>query len=1110
MITASENLINLLKTQTNLNISVGATLEHNLNLMVNKIKATSNGADHVLSGAFKKLFPIDTIYKPFRPLSPGIKYLIYTVGNTDNPKDSFVPPKSIDIGTVGNTGRPTPRLYYPGSTTYYKYWLGPKNSNIDVSLEYFDDNIENPIVVKQIPTNKIVARFEVNHDIPSNWSITITKIDGSTVTKSGTSLNVNGEAIIYYNGTEWSTVSPEKYTSTEYIKKVSISATNSGSGKFLALLELSPRWVQDISSDIQDFDITKETGADNNSLLPVGLITANTLNIRMNKFRQGYVDILEYDKNIPIDSSKTYFYKNSVITPYINFINQNDVYEIKQGTFYMHSWSIGEFGNGELLCLDACKILQETLCPEILVQDAPVTAIIRRLLDSVGFTNYKINLKKVNGIVEDDIATVKYWWTEKDRTVFEALQELCRDIQMNAFVDENNILNFYSRNYIYDSERESSWDFSSENIIDNSTTYLPNIMNLFLKQSPTVNEVKILWSAPQTTQYDGGSSPLWKSEENWLGAGTLISKLNDSDPSTPNDYFNLNDNTLSAAQNIQSLFNYQGYVLINGEVIEYDGVEYQYVPKNSPTNTYVPVIIKSTSDIYKYRALSKAGYSNINDVNSAYFKPTGRYKIKTRGALNTKRLSHEASPDSFINKSGESNPSKFNMYSINIATDAEAKEKAATGSFKTPTSPASRIVTKSFLSMSNLDKDKRTFNVATRAFDSVNTSSNYFTFGTRVYFDSQFESPEQVGGVCFFSTPNGDQAYYIVIHTTASAKMKKDIRIIKKQKVGNKTKTFLLKDTQTTALNTLAGIYAGKAYNVDVIVKKDAAKNRNIITAFINGMKIEAVDNLVELADTEYPPISPTKNIGLLCGQGIVYFEYVYAKDITEQTYIDTRLSSSYSYNGVYSDDSLSMLYGDFKYFTGETQQSSGGALLEFGVTAREIKYAKVKYDSYPAIPIKFSTSKNRYVTLLESRIQPFSAETFVLNNTSTYVPLDDGNYSSFYVLGNSIYKSSPIEYSTYLEDDKIENKEFGIFQTNWIQTESDAKALAEWMKSTVLNKNKYVEMEVFGNPLIGPGDVITINYPLQGLDGNNKYMITRSTLSYSEGITTIISCKAI
>jgi len=228
MISASESVINLLKTKNTISTSAGALVEYNLNSMVEHIKAT--GTEHTSFGnAYKKLFPIDTIYKPFRPLSPGIKYLIYTTDNTDTPANSYQTVKELEISTT------KPRLYYPGPDTYYKYWVGPKDEDVEISLEYFKDEAkENP---KEIVCNKVIARFETGHDTPSSWTIKATKSDNSEITLgSGTSLNSNSEAVLYYNGTSWSNTEPVNYTTTQSFKKVTLEAVNSQSGRFIAVL----------------------------------------------------------------------------------------------------------------------------------------------------------------------------------------------------------------------------------------------------------------------------------------------------------------------------------------------------------------------------------------------------------------------------------------------------------------------------------------------------------------------------------------------------------------------------------------------------------------------------------------------------------------------------------------------------------------------------------------------------------------------------------------------------------------------------------------------------------------------------------------------------------
>jgi hypothetical protein len=286
---------------------------------------------------------------------------------------------------------------------------------------------------------------------------------------------------------------------------------------------------------------------------------------------------------------------------------------------------------------------------------------------------------------------------------------------------------------------------------------------------------------------------------------------------------------------------------------------------------------------------------------------------------------------------------------------------------------------------------------------------------------------------------------------------------------------------------------------------------KNIITVFINGFKITAVDGGSDSTNEYVPPTTITKNAGVHCGQGVAYFEYMYAKSIDEDEYKQKSLIKEYQYNGVYSDDTISMLYGDLIYNNGTTTVDQSGSIVEFGTVAREIRKVKDSYsENMPAVPIQFRTSLNKYATILDQRLQPFTAEAYVLNNTSTSVVLHDNNFTSFYVLGNSIQRSGIIDYDTDQSNDS-ENKESVVFDSSWIQSEEDAKSLAEWIKSNTLNKGRFVDLRVFGNPILSAGDIVSINYPILGMSQtDNKYIITRCSLEYLEGVSTSISCRAI
>jgi hypothetical protein len=1094
MISVTTATSDLLKKGYSVSTSAGATIEYNLNTMVEYITATSDAMENNYTVAFQKLFPIDTIYKPFRPLSAGIKYLVHTTGYTDTPVDSFENPRDIQMGTK-------PRLYYPGPDMVYKYWLAPKNEDINISLQYFSD--EAKTTAKLIPTNKIIARFEINHDTPTSWTITGVKEDNTAIplaTGPGSAINIiTGEVAIYYNGSTWSTDSSTiNYTSSQKLKKISLSAVNSNNDKLIGVIELSPRWVLSLDSDVVSFLVNKETTSDDTSVVPVGVITANYLNLSIIKPHSTSKSIIEYDRfSTTIDDTKIYLFKNAIIRPYVNIGEGSSSQKVYQGLFYINSWSLSEFGEASIDATDSAKILQDTVCPQLLVEDSPVTSIIKRILDSVGFSTYKINLKRglLNKVDDNSIPSLAYWWSDGDKTVWDVLQELCRDIQMNAVVDENNILNFYSRDFMYDKNRSSVWTFTSEDIKSGTNLlYAPNIQSLSTKELFSANQVRVRYATAFTSTNNESSSPLWKSDTSFLGAGALAKPITLSSTD-----FELNPNTVIGARTDRIMDQFNGYVLINGEIIEYDGVYYQYVPKGEDEFA-PPVLIKTQSDIWKYSSLAKPGYE--------FFKPINKYNIKTRGALKTSPDTHDPAPDSYINEKPPATqyPNKFNMLGITLATPDTAKSKKESGNYYIPSAQEGRKIKKGFLSIPNLDKDKKSFSIAVKEFNSIDTSKNYFAFGTRMFFESQLNTIEQVGGIGFCLNSTGTNGYFLLVRTTAFAGLQKNIMIVR---VNQNGKLTVLKDSQQISTKTMGAVDPGVEYGIDVFVKKTSPL-KNEITVFINGFKITATDSGSDSPSTYIPPIAITKNVGLHCGQGTAYFEYVYADDITEEVYEKNKSRSAYEHNGVYSDDTLSMLYGDIIYNDGDTNSDNAGPVFEFGTTAREIKKTKISYDDRPAKPIMFRTSLNKYVTLLDQKLQPFGAEGYVLNNSSVTVPLDDSNNTSFYVLGNSITRSGFIDYDTDQSEDSS-NKEPVIFQSTWIQSEADAKALAEWIKASVLNKGRVVEMSVFGNPLISAGDMVSISYPILGMtELNNKYIVTKCTLEYREGLTTSISCRAI
>lgn len=640
MITVPTALQNHLKQSSSIRMIPGCLIEYNMNALTNLTSTSITGPSYAIVGgkdAFTKTFPLDSIIKSNRPAYAGIKYAIFG----DMSSGEYREPKST-------TYSKNYRMYFPGTDTKYKYWVSNKGQGGTITIAY----------PKTIVTNKITVKFEVAHAVPPTWTVLGTPFGGAEntlATGTSTSIPTSAEANpgvlnLYYTGSAWTTNAALHNVSSQ-VSLTSIKLTFGGvTNKFIGVIEFSARWVKDISDIIVSLSIEKEASSERDSILPIANVTANSLSMSLNKYDSTAMQIISYDKSntFAFDSSKIYLYKNVELDPYFDIYHDNGTLgtspnkydRVYQGSFYIDSFNVGEFGDTELVALDGAKILQETMAPPVLCEGYSVTAILRRLLDNAGFTNYNFNLTTN----DQSVISPNYWWTDDSKSIWEAIQEICRDIQMTALFDENNMLQFYSREYIY-SNRASSWDFSSQS---NGLT-LPNLISLQKEDLPSANEIKILWQSAVTSNYERSDGALWKSPTTYLAASALVNDLDTTAVvnSSPEAYItlkpistigDLEDPTGTQLSDQLVLYSFNSYLVIDDEIVEYDGIEYDYWV-NGVKQT--PVLIKSDADIYKYRALADAGSQN--------FKPSGRYRIKNRGCFNTTISLHLAGTDSQTN-----------------------------------------------------------------------------------------------------------------------------------------------------------------------------------------------------------------------------------------------------------------------------------------------------------------------------------------------------------------------------------------------------------------------------------------------------------------------------
>lgn len=417
-----------------------------------------------------------------------------------------------------------------------------------------------------------------------------------------------------------------------------------------------------------------------------------------------------------------------------------------------------------------------------------------------------------------------------------------------------------------------------------------------------------------------------------------------------------------------------------------------------------------------------------------------------------------------------------------------------------------RELQRSYLKVTSTNKDSNSYSVAIKNIPGFSTSYTRYSFGAGILFASTLTNLRSGGGIGFFTNSTGTNGYYIELQTDQSQSDTKD-KSLKIYKIVN-TKRIYLQDSQDKdSGRLLGGVLTSTLYKLDVDVTVNTSTEVVIIDVYVNNFKVSAVDTSVaNTTDPKKKIISPTANIALFSKLHTTAFDYVYANPVSSTQITDT--SSRKIYDGQYSSSTIDFTFGEKVAQNFNSPDNKVSFIEEFGKTVREIRHVKANFAQSAAIPLYASTGINKFATVLGSKFSNHSAEIFVINNASSFIPLSVGNEQQFFVLGNYVDNGSQHEYTEPV--DESTPLEPATFQSMWIQSESDAKALYGWIKNQWSKQQQSVNMEIFGNPAIEVGDVITINYPKNDLDGTKKFLVTNVNTSFDEGVSTSITARSI
>jgi len=1058
----------------------GCWLEYNMNEMIDGANIVASTDVTTSSGdalPFQKLFPVKTIIDPRRPKTAGIKYFIMNSSVNQYPT----------IYTASNDM--TYRLYYPGDKTQYKYWVSKRASGTSLSGCLLTVTYPS---AKTAATNKITIKFETSHSKPTAWTVKLTNLSGTETTiATNTAVPNSGVVDLYYNGSAWSTTQFSTPSAPVGVQTIKVEVTSvSVANEYLGVIEIAAKYVKDVTDRIVAYDVRKQSSNSSDGLTPVGMVTANSLSLDLNCYDRS---ALIYDKTFAFNKDKINLYKNITIKPFIK-INNSDA--IPYGVFYStEDFSLSEFGDVNITALDGAGYLQKIMAPDILMRDYSSQAIVRRLLDSVGFTNYKFNV----GATDTSTITPKFYYTDSTKTMWQHIQDLCSDTQMIAVFDENDILQFYTREYIFVNDT-ADFKFRYDKVGDNQ----PNIISLRKTTVPSAKAIKVRYTPQLTSQYSFSADPVYQSGIIQLGAADLIKTLDSTTGSGGSIYTEPVSIYDSAVDHV--FYQKAGYLLINKEIIEYDAIKYTYQVYN--TTTIAEQWITSDVDIAKYQGQSVPGT----------FKPTGEYRIKTRNAFSllTAPATHEVNIAAIKNRwttyvyDKDAKTSTLNNSLISLESSSSEKLNV----------PRSMLTVNSTITATPTATSPTKYTISSTNAKVIASGFDSFVVSTSMYFpiaknSNGTSTGNQIcsGGLAVCLNETSTSGYIVSVEPPQSAVARNlKERCVKILKVVNGVAT-VVQDDQTDA-NQFQNIQGGQLYNIQLKVNKTTSGTETFLTfkLMIDNTEIVAIDK---------SPLTITNRTGLISGLGTVRYDYLYTAPITAEQFITKEIYNPLkSYLG-----QNSFLVKKFSNFVlaGSSQTEDVGYMEEFGPVARELLKISSRItseDNVPAIPRYPIITMNPFATIVGSNIDAFSMEAYILNNSGTYTMLSDVETKFFKVIGDSIVKSDSFEYLDPTLT-AIDKEEQFAFDSNWIQKESEAKALSDWMKTQWSKQQDILDLEVFPNPLLQIGDTVEVSYPNNNLYSSEnspipsgfaaaKYVVLDINHDWSDGPSTRILCRSI
>lgn len=1064
MKTASTGLKNTIKQSLAVKALPRLIAEWNQNRYTG-IQEVDNVNPEATHGYDQLNYPISSIVEPNRPTRGIAKGRVTEDTAPVVPRPPYTPGPAVEGRVVeGYSDLATQtRFYLVDEADRYKYWCSPVPTSIDLGGgKYGFAEAVQPRVIYTASawSNKIVVTFETAASTPNDYDIQITT-DGTTWSTIASDLapDSKGQVTIYRQsgGTWGTTVYRDNPLQIRGIKLI-VTALNA-SGAFFSLIEVSPRLESDLTPFVINYGC-EFTMSEPSFVTPLGRASSNTAEINLSNI----------DGRFTNDNSSSLYYgiidKNVLMT--MDLIVDASAYSgssqevVRQFTMYVDDWS----GHGEaethVALKDSSKFMQEVKPVPTLFEEMTLGEIVWRLCDSIGFVNYKYDHND-----EDPATLVPFFWVNDETTIWEVFSKLAETTQSAIYFDEYDTLQILTRNTAYDLSRAVDWELDA---VQNGSK-LPDIADLTESYNFEANSVDVKY---RTTKISDDNNGFPQMEVVWQPEDTVVLRASSITEAVSSSAMVLRIDPKDA-----TTWPFEGVMQIEGEFIRYKGKGYYYY-NEAGVQTHVYL-----NSIEEQQAIDK-NQSHVTGIWKNAF--SGYFKITKRGEWNTTPSIHQGTSGYYARH-----------FQIGSATAPVVWGGGQT--VQREDSTMRLASTKSF-------NGSHVYITTKGAIEDAAPNS----FGTRLKIDGY--GYQGIAGMCFYNGAN-DIGYFVEITRTYACdtlglrKYSHELAIYARYANGT-IRRFGPDGGKGARMFIDKGVW----YNLDIDVAVGTASS-HVVNIAVNG------SNALSVIIPNGQTVSPSGRSGLIVrGYGAAIFDYWYAITGAEQTVADEEsffdkvtggwVSGQWDRDWVYSYRTNYKIVN--KKRVAFQQKYSTRFFEEFGPIVHEVREYTVKFEKFPVVYSTLYLSNDYQVICPEYNGNAFGAK-FYLANTARINAILNGEDTTTFGADNPVDQKMMIYGRLIFQEDEkssITKSDLAIrrrgevtleLSSDWIQSEAASKAIGEWITLHWAGGNDEINLEIFGNPLLQLGDMVSVNYPaMNKLKTTHKYFVVSIQHDFNQG----------